>query len=109
MTSRCSSSLEPAVRSGNLMVGGSIVPFTRRNDGDGPSAIGSLMLGAAGDENLGMTHEACKNARDEGAGVTGRRNVAVVEHGMAVTAQLSAAAGLCFRQQRHQAWPFGFR
>ena len=64
------------------------------DDGDRAAAVRPLMLGAAGDEDLGVADEAGERAGDEGAGVAGRGNVAVVEHRVAVAAQDARRARL---------------
>ena len=57
-----------------------------RDDGDGTAAVRALMLGAAGHEELGMADDAGEHAADEGAGMAGGGDVAVVEHGVAAAA-----------------------
>ena len=52
------------------------------------------MLGTAGDIDFRVADQPRQRAADEGAGVPGRRDVGVVEHGVAMTAQAAIVAGL---------------
>src|SRR6266851_8383229 len=68
-----------------------------------PAAVRSLVLGAAGDVDLRVPDEARERAADEGAGVAGRGNVGIVEHGVAVAAQSAVVARLGLAEERDQA------
>ena len=64
------------------------------NQGYRPSPVRALVLSAAGDVNLGVSYESCKRAAHKGPRVAGRRNIGIVEHSVAVTAQSAVMAGL---------------
>ena len=51
------------------------------------------MFGAAGDIDLGVSDQAGERATDKGPRVTRRRDVGIIEHGVAVSAQLAVMAG----------------
>ena len=53
---------------------------------DWTTAIGTLVFRTARDVNLCVTEDAGERATDKSAGMAGRRNVGVVEHGMAMAA-----------------------
>src|ERR1700719_4544606 len=56
------------------------------------AAVGSLMLGAAGHEDLRVADEAAERAGHERAGVAGRGDIGIVQHGVAMAAQAALAA-----------------
>jgi len=61
------------------------------------------MLGAAGHEDLSMPHEPAERPGHEGTGMTGRRDIGIIQHGVAMAAQAALAAGLRLGQARDQA------
>src|SRR5262245_4178115 len=54
-----------------------------------PAAVRSLVFGAAGNIDFGVSDKSRKRPADEGARVARGGDVGIVQHGMAVTAQLS--------------------
>ena len=88
------------------MIGGIAVVMVQRskpahhapNDRDRAAAGRALVLGAAGDVEHGVADHAGQHAADQGAGVAGRMDVAVVEHGVAPAADLA-------RSGRPRPWP----
>src|SRR5271166_213170 len=75
------------------------------DDRDGSAAVGTLMLGAARDEDFGVSDEACERPGDESAGVARRGNVRVVEHRMPVAAQCAGRSCLRLGEQGDDARP----
>src|ERR1700741_3396 len=63
------------------------------------AAVRSLVLGAAGNIDFGGPDKRRKRPTDEGARVARGGDVGIVQHGMAVTAQLSVVAGLGLAEQ----------
>src|SRR6185503_6968688 len=78
------------------------LPLAPHDQRHRPAAIRALVLGAAGHEDFGMTDEAAERAGDESAGVAGGGDVGIIEHGMAIAAQVAAAAGLGLGEERDQ-------
>src|SRR6266404_5473012 len=66
------------------------------------AAVRSLVLGAAGNIDFGVPDKSRKRPTDEGARVARGGDVGIVQHGMAVTAQLSVVAGLGLAKQSNE-------
>src|SRR5579871_925494 len=79
-----------------------------RDHRDGPTAVRTLMLGAARDIEIGEAEGACEHATDQSAGMAGGIDVAIVEHDMALAADAAVARGLGLGEYRaHAATRFG--
>ena len=69
-----------------------------RDYGNRAAAVRALMLGAAGDINLGVTDKAGQRTANKGAGMPRRRDVGIVQHGMTKAAQHRTLARFGLRQ-----------
>ena len=56
------------------------------------AAVGALMLGAAGDVDLGVADQARQRAGDERAGMACRRDIGIIQHAMTMPAQEAIVA-----------------
>src|SRR5438128_12694933 len=65
------------------------------NDCDRASTVWPLMFSTPRDKDFGMANQARQCPANKGSGMACRRNVAVVQHRMAVATQAACAAGLC--------------
>jgi len=65
-----------------------------RDDGHRPATVGSLMFGATGDEHICSANGCGDHAADDGTGMSGCIDIAVVDHDVAVAADFAGGRRL---------------
>jgi hypothetical protein len=79
------------------------------DDGDRPAARRPLVLGTPRDEQDAVADQTAEHAADQGSGMAGGADVALVEHGVTGTAEAAVGAGPGLGQERHDAPTAGRR